>query len=101
MPITCLICGTEFKSWISEKHLKQHGTSKAEYKQKYNVESLASDEYRRQRSESNRGENNPNYGNKMCEASKKKISEAKKGNVPHNKGVPMREEQKKTYVYPS
>lgn len=40
------------------------------------------------------GELNSNFGNKMSEEAKAKISKINKGKTPHNKGVPMKEEQK-------
>lgn len=46
-----------------------------------------SDEYKRKLSEANKGENNPNYGKKMSEEQKMKISEGLKGNQCGNKPV--------------
>lgn len=91
--IKCEICQRVFKSLITGKHLKTHGITSAEYKEKYGQ--LASDEYRALKRKQNGGKNNPNYGNKLSEESKKKISESKIGKIPHNKGKPMSDEQKK------
>lgn len=58
----------------------------AEYKKQYGSYSLASEEYRQQRSKQASGENNPNYGNKLSDKSKQRISENRKGSSPWNKG---------------
>lgn len=64
----------------------------------------ASDETKRKLSESKMGDKNPMYGKRgkespfygkpLSEEVKKKISDTLKGNIPWNKGVPMREESK-------
>ena len=41
------------------------------------------------------GEKHPRYGKHLNEEQRKKISEARKGHTPHNKGESMSEEQKK------
>lgn len=91
--IECAICHQKFKSIISWKHLKTHGITTTEYKEKFG--DLVSDEYRKTKSEQVSGKNNPNFGNKMSDQSKKKISEANKGRSAHNKNIKMTDEQKK------
>lgn len=91
--IKCEICQRVFKSIITGKHLKTHGITSSEYKEKYGK--LSTDEYRELKRKQNGGENNPNYGNKLSEESKKKISQANTGKTPHNKGKPIQDEQKK------
>jgi len=86
MPVTCQLCKKEFASLISSSHLKQHNVSSAEYKDIHGKDSLASAEYRNRRSESNRGKNNPNYGNAMTAKTKEAISTANKGKTAWNKG---------------
>jgi hypothetical protein len=64
-----------------------HQTTSAKYKQDFGDDSLASAEYRARRSEQNKGENNPNFGNKMSQLSKEVISQKNTGRIPVNKGV--------------
>lgn len=90
--IKCEICQQIFKSLITGKHLKKHGITSAEYKEKYGP--VASDEYRALKAKQNSGKNNPNYGNSLSEESKKKISQSNTGKTPHNKGKSMSDEQK-------
>lgn len=86
MPIKCQICQQEFPKLIGFKHLKKHDITSAEYKKQYGKESLASPEYRAQRSQQYSGKNNPNYGNRMRQESKDNISKKRKGSTPWNKG---------------
>lgn len=89
--IKCEICGKEFQTVIGWKHLKTHNITTSEYKKKYGE--VASQEYKKRRSEQNSGENNPNFGNRhrWSEEQKKKI----RGRVPPNLGSQMSDEQKK------
>lgn len=87
MPIQCQICQKLFSSIITSTHLKKHEITSAQYKNKYGEDSLASDEYRENRSQQNSGENNPNYNNRWSLEQKRKISTANKGKTPWNKGV--------------
>lgn len=91
--IKCAICHRKFKSTISWKHLKTHGITTNEYKEKFGP--LVSDEYRKLKSKQVSGKNNPNFGNKMDDSSRKKISQANKGKSAHNKNKKMSNEQKK------
>jgi chromatin segregation and condensation protein Rec8/ScpA/Scc1 (kleisin family) len=86
MPVSCCICHKEFPNLITSTHLKTHNMSTADYKNMYGDDSLASPEYRKKRSMAYKGENNPNYGNKMRVESRKQISEKTKGREPWNKG---------------
>ena len=86
MPVSCRICHKEFPNLISSTHLKTHNMSTADYKTRYGSDSLASPEYRQKRSLANKGKNNPNYGNRMSQESRQKISEKTQGRVPWNKG---------------
>ena len=79
--IFCKICNCEFKSVISNSHLKQHNVTSDEYKAQYGSKSLASDEYRLKLSVRRRGENNPNYGKNHTEETKQKISKKKMGQI--------------------
>lgn len=98
--ITCKVCNTTFKNMITPVHLKTHGLTVNEYKEKYKVDSITTDYYRNKKSDSSKGKNNPNFGNSWTEEQKKHLSEVKKAGyedgtyVPHNKGVAMSEEQR-------
>ena len=85
MPITCQICLKEFKSLITNTHLKTHNMASKDYVGLYGSESLASPEYRATRSANSRGERNGNYGKRMSDASRQLMSEKIKGTVPWNK----------------
>ena len=88
MPVICQLCQSSFNNLISSSHLKTvHQTTSAKYKQDFGDDSLASAEYRARRSEQNKGENNPNFGNKMSQTSKEVISQKNTGRIPVNKGV--------------
>lgn len=86
MSIKCQICNKEFKSLINNTHLKSHGMTTVEYKSRFGEHSTVSDEYRKKRSISTTGENNPNFGNKLSEESKRSLSEKMSGRTPWNKG---------------
>lgn len=86
MSIKCQICNKEFKSLINNSHLKSHNMTTSEYKNIYGDNSTVSDEYRNRRSLSTSGENNPNYGNKMSEETKRELSDKMTGRTPWNKG---------------
>jgi hypothetical protein len=87
MPIQCQICGESFPKLISSTHLKKHNISSADYKKKYGKHSLASSEYRQERSQKNSGPLNPNYRNKWTDIAKKQLSEKQRGREPWNKGT--------------
>lgn len=58
--VECLECGREFKT-ISVSHLKTHGMTMAEYREKYPDAILTSEKSRGDRRELSFGENNPHY----------------------------------------
>lgn len=87
MPISCRICNQTFKSLITSTHLKKHNLSTKDYTDQFGKDSLASSEYRASKASAYVGENNPNFGNKMSEKSKKSISDNKKGKKPWNYGL--------------
>jgi group I intron endonuclease len=73
----------------SEEHKRKIGLA---HKGKF-----VSDEIRKKISNSHAdmsGENNPRYGAKLSNTTKKKISDATKGRIPWNKGIPRIEETK-------
>lgn len=84
--IQCKVCN-KFFSTISASHLKKHGLTASQYKEQFNVETLWSEESRLKKSEQNRGENNPNFGNKWTDDQKRKLSESKKGSDAWNRGL--------------
>lgn len=86
MTIKCLICDREFSKQITNSHLKLHGITTKEYKEKFDLTSLSSEEYKNELSSSRLGENNPNFGNKWDEEEKLNLSKKLKGRTPHNKG---------------
>lgn len=86
MPIKCQECGQEFNKLITSTHLKRHEMTTAQYKAKHGPDSLASPEYRAERSAANSGKNNPNHGNKWTDGQKQSLSEKKQGSIPWNKG---------------
>lgn len=94
MPVQCKICNQEFLKLITSTHLKKHNILTKEYIDIYGKDSLASQEYRQEKSKSNTGENNPNFGNKMSNESKQKISQLKLGTQPWNAGLKYTETSK-------
>ncbi len=86
MPIICQICQRSFEKLISSTHLASHNMPTSDYKEKYGKDSLASPEYRAQRSAERSGENNPMHGRKHSDEARRKIREIKIGAIPHNKG---------------
>ena len=54
-----------------------------------------SEETKRKMSESNKGENHPNFGKHLSEETKQKMSEARKGEKHHNFGKHLSEESKR------
>lgn len=89
MPIKCQECGKEFAKLITSTHLKQHEMTTAQYRERHGSDSLASPEYRAERSAANSGENNPNYGNKWSDEQKHALSEKAQGREPWNKGLKL------------
>lgn len=87
MPVQCRICQAEFSKLITSTHLQKHNMKTKEYIEIYGRESLCSNEYRKERSERNLGDKNPNYGNKMSDISKQSISIKNKGKDAWNKGL--------------
>lgn len=92
--IKCLLCGQEFKSIITNSHLKKHGITTIEYKSKFGKDSLSSDEYKKSKSEKYSGEKNPMYGKKHSIDTVSKISKNKIGTPAWNKGINLTKKQK-------
>lgn len=90
--IQCKICNREFKSFISNSHLKTHNITSPEYRKLYGE--VTSKEYKEKRSKMASGSNNPNYGKVHTLEAREKISKANSGKIAHNKGKPLSEEQK-------
>jgi len=87
MSITCKLCLRVFEKLISSTHLKHcHQITSAEYKKQFGNDSLASPDYRAERSRSRSGVNNSMYGKTHSDAVKASISEKNTGKIPHNKG---------------
>lgn len=74
---------------------KKHSEETKEKISKTLTGRLESDETRKKKSESKKGDKNFFYGKKHSEESKNKISNTKKGCSSWNKGIPMKEESKK------
>jgi len=74
MPATCKICNREFATQITNTHLKTHGVTTEQYKERFGVDSLSSKEYIKQRSLKCRGTNNPMYGKNHSAISKTQMS---------------------------
>lgn len=87
MPIQCKICDQIFPKLISSTHLNKHDITSKEYKEKYGEDSLASPEYRAERSKELKGEKNPNYGNTWTKEQRDNLSKQKQGHIPWNKGM--------------
>lgn len=89
--IKCKICNQEFKSMLTNSHLKRHNITLAEYKEQYGE--VVSDEWREIKRIQSTGENNPNFGKRhnWTDEQKDKI----KGRPAHNKGILMSALQKK------
>lgn len=98
--IVCKECGAEFNSIITNSHLKKHGITTQEYIKMHGVHSLSDTDYRNSRKEQYTGSNNPNYGRRLSEESRKAISEKAKGRIPWNKGE-KKEKAQKTTITPS
>jgi hypothetical protein len=79
MEIQCKICDQKFKSIITNSHLKKHGITTSEYKEKYGP--LSSKEYREKRSIQYSGENNPMYNKSHSTDTINKISSNRKGKL--------------------
>jgi hypothetical protein len=76
-----------FEKLISSTHLKHcHQITSAEYKKQFGPDSLASPDYRAERSRLRSGANNSMYGKTHSDAVKASISEKNTGKIPHNKG---------------
>lgn len=90
--IICNICKREFKSLITNSHLKTHGISTDEYRTKFGDESLSSPEYRAAKSEKMKGSRNPSFGKRRSWSTAQK--EKLKNRIPHNKGKSMSTAQK-------
>lgn len=94
MPVTCKICNQEFKSLITNTHLKKHEMTTAQYIEQFGKEALSSQEYRDKKSQDLSGENNPNFGNTWSDTQKTNLSEKNKGKTAWNKGIPCSDPQK-------
>lgn len=92
--VECKECGEIFKNLITNTHLRIHGMTVDDYRQKYGDDSLYSFSYVKSCSDRLKGENNPNYGNTWSEEQKRSVSEKLKGREAWNKGVPQSEEQR-------
>jgi hypothetical protein len=87
MPVICQLCQKSFDKLISSTHLKfAHLISSNEYRNQFGASSLASPEYREQRSRDNSGENNGMSGKRHSQGAKQKMSQELQGRIPHNKG---------------
>lgn len=86
MGIICKVCDREFKSTITNSHLKNHSMTTAEYAAMYGQDSLSSAEYKLSRSEKMKGENNPNFGNTWDLEQRQNMSEKMVGREAWNKG---------------
>ena len=87
MPVICQLCHQEFEKIISSTHLKfSHQTTSVDYKLQFGPQSLASPEYRAQRSLERSGANNPMFGRSQTDEAKSKVSQLNRGKIPHNKG---------------
>lgn len=87
MSIVCQLCQKSFPKLISSTHLKfTHQISSQEYKTQFGDDSLASREYREEKSAANSGSNNRMFGRTHSQESKQSMSQKLKGRVPHNKG---------------
>ena len=89
MPIKCQECGQEFARLITSTHLKRHGMTTAQYRAKHGDDSLASPEYRAERSAANSGKNNPNHGRTWTPEQRAALSNKQKGKEPWNKGAKL------------
>lgn len=78
---------------ITSTHLRQHNINSAEYKIKFGP--LVSEEYKQHRRAETAGEKNGNFGNKMSDEAKLRISQANKGKIPYNKDISMHSDQKR------
>lgn len=86
--ITCKICGENFKTMITWKHLAKHNIKTKDYISLHG--DVVSDEYRHSRSVAYSGENNPNFGKKYSWTDEQKNNI--KGRTPHNKGTTVTDE---------
>lgn len=91
MPVICQICQRHFQKLISSTHLRSHGTSTIEYKNKFGRDSIASPEYRSQRSAERSGKNNPMYGRSHSAETKEVLRSARIGKPAFNKGKKLSE----------
>lgn len=89
--VKCKICNKEM-SIITNTHLKKHNLTCQYYKSKYNIDELISIETRELISKYLSKENNPMYGKRHNENTKRKISEANKGRLVGEKNPSNRKE---------
>lgn len=87
MPVICQICQRAFDKIITSSHLSSHGILTADYRSRYGNDSIASPEYRAQRSAERSGDRNPMHGRTHSDGAKRQMSESKIGSIPHNRGV--------------
>jgi len=85
MYVTCHICGRNDLKQIAS-HLKTHGLTTTEYRDRYPKAILTSEATRQKISESLSGKNHPNFGKITPESTRKKISEAMEGDKNPNYG---------------
>lgn len=96
--IKCLECNKTFKQ-LSNSHLKSHNLTPEEYKLKHNVEKLSSqksiDNMKKRAIESNKHRKGIKRSKEICENIKNSIRRTfDEGRIIHNKGIPMKEDQK-------
>ena len=96
--IKCLECNKTFKQ-LSNSHLKSHNLTPEEYKLKHNVEKLSSqksiDNMKKRARESNKHRKGIKRSKEICENIKNSIRKTfDEGRIIHNKGIPMKEDQK-------
>lgn len=84
--IRCLECNRSFNRFLTNTHLKSHGLTIAQYRERHGDGSDVSQKYREDRSRAYSGSGNPMAGRSMASHVKEALRSANSTRPPHNKG---------------
>lgn len=84
--IKCLECGRAFQRFLTNTHLKSHGLTIAQYRERHGDGSDVNQKYREDRSRAYSGSGNPMAGRSMASHVKEALRAVNSIRPPHNKG---------------